>query len=539
LVNVSSFQEFFPKRGAKMKNKKIVLAAVTFLLLVAFGCVWGRGAKGSQVSSNNLVLNGGFETLSEDRPVSWKEGRSGGWKVETEKPYGQDRAMQATIAWSWLEQEIKAKANRNYILKAYIRSDITIPEKEDYANTFLTLECLNWRKKVIKRDYGIVNATPSWQLKIREIRAPRGTRRIRIKLAKRQGEGSVWFDEVKLFEVPSGLVVNPSFESISKDRPVSWKEDPLGGWEVEKEKPYEGERAMRGTKAWSWLWQEIKVKAKKYYLLQVYVRSDITIPQKKDYENTFLSLECLDGKHRVIGEDLSITNATSSWELKMQQIYTPPKTKKIRIKLAKRQGEGSVWFDRVKLFEIPSLMVFNPSFETLRENKPESWKEDPKGGWKVTTEEPHAGKNCMRAATAWSWLWQDIPVGARTYYILRAYVRSNIIVVGKEDLDNAFFSLECLDKNGKVIRETYKTFNASFSWEQKEGAIWAAEGTEKIRIKLAKRQGEGSVWFDEVELVKQRFMANIFKDKGFFIFYISLYLVLGISLLRLVLKKGG
>jgi len=522
-----------------MKNKKIILAAVTLLLPVAFGYFWGTGARGSQIGSDNLVLNGGFETLSRGRPVSWKEDRRGGWEIETEQPYEGDRTMQATIAWSWLQQEIRAKANRNYILKAYIRSDITIPEKEDYANTFLTLECLNWRKKVIKRDYGIVNAASSWQLKIKEIHAPSGTRKIRIKLAKRQGEGSVWFDEVKLFEVPPGLVLNPSFEVLKKDRPVSWKEDPLGGWKIDTEQPYEGDRAMQATIAWSWLQQKVQVKPGKYYLLQAYVRSNIAIPEKKDYDNTFLGLQCLDEKGQLIKENYGITNATSSWQPKMQQIYTSLKTKKIRIKLAKRQGEGSVWFDNVKLFEIPFCVVFNPGFEILSGDKPDSWREDPKGGWKVTTEEPHAGENCMQATTAWSWLWQDISIRSRKYYILRAYVRSNIIVVGKEDRDNAFFSLECLDKDGKVITKTFQTFNANSFWEQKEGAIWTAEDTDKIRIKLAKRQGEGSVWFDDVTLVKHPAVANIFKDKGFFIFYISLYLILGISLLRLVLKKGG
>ncbi len=523
-----------------MKNKKIIVAAVTLLLLVAFGYFGSEGAKGSQVSSDNLVLNGGFEALSKDRPVSWKESRGGGWKIETKQPYEGNRAMQATIAWSWLQQEIKAKADKRYILKVYIRSEITIPGKEDYANTFLTLECLNWRKKVIKRDYGIANAASSWQLKVKEIYAPSGTRRIRIKLAKRQGEGSVWFDEVKLFEVPPGLVLNPSFETLKKDWPVSWKEDPLGGWKIETEQPYEGDRAMQATIAWSWLQQEVQVKPDTHYLLQAYVRSDITIPDKKDYDNTFLTLQCLDEKDQLIKENYGITNATSSWQQKTQQIFAPLKTRKIRIKLAKRQGEGSVWFDNVGLFEIPpSCTVFNPGFEILCVDKPDSWREDPKGGWKVTTGETHAGKNCMQATIAWSWLWQDIPARPKKYYVLRAYVRSNIIVVGKEDRDNAFFSIECLGENGKVIKQTYQTFNANSSWEQEEGAIWTAEGTENIRIKLAKRQGEGSVWFDDVELVKQRIMANIFKDKGFFIFYISLYLVLGISLLRLVLKKGG
>ncbi|MBA7714625.1 hypothetical protein ES703_123654 [subsurface metagenome] len=57
----------------------------------------------------------------------------------------------------------------------------------------------------------------------------------------------------------------------------------------------------------------------------------------------------------------------------------------MRIKLAKRQGEGSVWFDDLRLIESSSpiskgerKMILNPGFELLNESgRPQSWIETP------------------------------------------------------------------------------------------------------------------------------------------------------------------
>ncbi|GAI46917.1 unnamed protein product, partial [marine sediment metagenome] len=104
------------------------------------------------------VLNPGFEMISEKKPKFWKEGLQGGWSLDAREPYRGERSMQATVAWSWLSQEVPVKSERYYILRAYVRSDITTPEKADYHNTFLTLECLNKKNKVIQGEWGIVNA---------------------------------------------------------------------------------------------------------------------------------------------------------------------------------------------------------------------------------------------------------------------------------------------------------------------------------------------------------------------------------------------
>jgi len=520
-----------------MKNRAIVELVIGAVL--AAGLVLnslGKMVEGEEISPGNLVLNSGFETLEEDRPASWKEDKKGGWKVSEEEPYEGERAIEATVAWSFFSQEIKAEAEQSYILRAYIRSDITITGKEDFDNTFLTLECLNWRKKVIRRDYGIVNATASWQRKVQQIYTPKGTRKIRIKLAKRQGEGSVWFDDIKLTQVV-GLVANGSFETLEEGRPASWKEDKEGGWKVSEEEPFEGGRSMQATTSWSFLSQEIEVEAEESYIFRAYVKSDIVLLEKGDYKNTFLSLQYLGGEGKLIKEDYGIVNATASWQPKTRQIYISPEVVRVRIKLAKRQGEGSVWFDKIEIVDIPPMSVLNPGFETMSGRLPDSWKEDAKGGWEIDSESPHAGNNYMRATVAWSWLSQDIPVEPRKYYVVRAYVKSNITVFGQEDIDNGFFSLECLNGKDEVIREEYGTFNVDLSWERKEASIFTAEDTEKLRIKLAKRQGEGSVWFDDVELTTYPFLANIAKDKLFFIFYICLYLTLAVLLLRVVLKK--
>ena len=148
--------------------------------------------------------------------------------------------------------------------------------------------------------------------------------------------------------------MNPGFEILnSSGRPSFWKEHAQGGWEVTEREVYEGNWAMRATRSWSWLYQEVQVKPSRWYSLEVQVRSDITLGKKTDYVNTFLTLECLDKDAEVIKRQWGNASAFAFplWHKRENLIYTPENTRKIRIKLAKRLGEGSVWFDDVRLVE--------------------------------------------------------------------------------------------------------------------------------------------------------------------------------------------
>jgi len=174
---------------------------------------------------------------------------------------------------------------------------------------------------------------------------------------------------------------------------VSWRESPGREWIVEAINSYEGTRCIQATVAWNWLWQDVPVKAERYYTLSAYVRSDIVSSEKIEDGNAFLTLECLNDKNKVIAREWGVVNAGSSWGLKKTQVYTPPGTLNMRIKLAKRQGEGSVWFDDLRLIESSShiskgkrekiildaeKMMPNPGFELVNESgRPQFWRETP------------------------------------------------------------------------------------------------------------------------------------------------------------------
>jgi len=526
-----------------LKGKRFVLplvpAAVLIVLIYLF---WGGQGGERTFSSGNLILNPGFEILdSSDKPDYWKDDSTGGWSVDSEVLYRGERSIRGTVAWSWLSQEVRVRPEGYYAFRVYLRSDITALEEEDYANVFLTLEYLNWRKKVIKKDWGIVNATSSWKLKENLISTPPGTRKIRIKLAKRQGEGSVWFDEVELVESSPNLVLNPGFETLdSSDKPELWREASQKGWSSDIEEFYEGKMSMRATVAWSWLSQEVRVRPEGYYALRVYLRSDITALEEEDYANTFLSLECVDKEGKVLEKNWGIVNATSSWELRENSISTPLGSEKIRIKLAKRQGEGSVWFDEVKLVEVPLSLIFNPGFEILDgSGRSKLWKEHPYGGWSSDIPGAYEGERSMRATVNWSWLSQDIPVKPKTYYTLKAYLRSDITIPEKEDYANTFLTLECLDEEYQVVKRVWGITNGTLLWQSRETVIFTPPDAWKIRIKLAKRQGQGSVWFDGLELIRHRYPPHLWGDKPFLVFYFSLYAILVLLLLRMLFRKSA
>ena len=174
---------------------------------------------------------------------------------------------------------------------------------------------------------------------------------------------------------------------------LSWRESPGKEWIVDTTNPYEGTRCMQATVAWSWLWQDVPVEPERFHALSVYVRSDTVSSQKTHDGNIFLTVECLDDKERIIAREWGVTNADSSWELRKTRIYSPPGTLKMRIKMAKRKGEGSVWFDDLRLIESPLRMskgerekvildtkkaIPNPGFELIdKSGRPQFWVESP------------------------------------------------------------------------------------------------------------------------------------------------------------------
>ncbi len=166
---------------------------------------------------------------------------------------------------------------------------------------------------------------------------------------------------------------------------VSQRESPAEEWIVDTTNSYEGTRCAQATVAWSWLWQDVPVKAEKHYTLSAHVRSNIVSSEKIEEGNTFLTLECLNDKNEVIAREWGVVNADSSWQLKKTRVYTPPGTLKMRIKLAKRQGEGSVWFDDLRLVESSPHSskgkrekTPNPGFELLNQSgRPQFWIKTP------------------------------------------------------------------------------------------------------------------------------------------------------------------
>ncbi len=361
-----------------MKKKgRIILLVVA--IGVSIGLAYGllRVAPPQRIGTNlqrigeNLLKNSNFEVVHRSgRIKTWLEDRRGGWSVSTEGAYQGENCMQATVGWSWLSQEIRVKPDKYYLLKAYLKSDIPISGEGGGGNAFLGFDYLDRKGQVIEGDYGIINTTYFWQQEIQQIYAPPETNKIRVKLAKRQGEGSVWFDELELEQIPAVLVLNSSFEILDeKGRPRYWLEDRRGGWSVSTEGAYQGENCMQATVGWSWLSQEIRVKSEEDYTFQVYSRSDIIIPRGREEWNAFLALECLNKEGKVVRENMIQLNIPYSWKSQVISVYAPPETNKIRVKLAKRQGGGSVWFDEPKIVKLTWYME-STFLRRIAEDKP-------------------------------------------------------------------------------------------------------------------------------------------------------------------------
>ena len=337
------------------------------------------------------------------------------------------------------------------------------------------------------------------------------------------------------------LLLNPDFEDLEgPNKPKFWSRGP--GWSVDIEEPYGEKNCLRTSTAWSWLSQEISAKPQQYYSFTAYVKSDIRVEKKTDYQNTFLWLDYLDKEGQIIKEDSGAIYAVSSWRLYGRVILAPAKTEKIRVKLGKRLGEGSVWFDGVELRSLSENLLLNPDFEILAPSgNPEFW--GSMSGWSVDTKEPYQGKNCMQGIVPWQQLWQLIPAGSKNFFTLRVHLRSDITPVSETHPENTVIRLLCMDGKGNVIKKDERRTVAPFSWRENEVAIYTPADTTAVKIVLVKRLGEGSFWVDDLQMrqlpsyLRIRILRAILEDKPFFIFYFSAYLILMIWLLRVVLKR--
>jgi len=337
------------------------------------------------------------------------------------------------------------------------------------------------------------------------------------------------------------LLLNPDFEVLeAPNKPKFWSRGP--GWSVDIEEPYGEKNCLWTSKVWSWLSQEISAKPQQYYSFTAYVKSDIRVERKTDYQNTFLWLDYLDKEDEVIKEDPGAIYAASSWRLYGRVILAPAKTEKIRVKLGKRLGEGSVWFDEVELRSVSENLLLNPDFEILAPSgNPEFW--GSMSGWSVDTKEPYQGKNCMQVTEPWQQLWQLIPAGSKNFFTLRVHLRSDITPVSEAHPENTVIRLLCMDGKGNVIKKDERNTVAPFSWRENEVAIYTPPGTTAVKVVLVKRLGKGSLWVDDLQMrhlpsyLRIRILRAFLEDKPFFIFYFSAYLILMIWLLRVVLKR--
>jgi len=151
-------------------RRRIILLLIG--IIVSITLVYGISRKRSEkarIGSQASLLNLSFEELNEaGKPKFWEESSEGGWFADVNEFYEGKISMGATVAWSWLWQEIPVEPKKFYKLKVHVKSDI----KEE-ENTLLVLECLDKKGKTIARNYGVVSAFSFWQIKESSVLLPR------------------------------------------------------------------------------------------------------------------------------------------------------------------------------------------------------------------------------------------------------------------------------------------------------------------------------------------------------------------------------
>lgn len=174
------------------------LKSVAPVALAACLAAFGAGSSRAEPPSILEVLE--QTDLSQSRPSSWVADAPAAWAWRAHR-HGASWVAGSSVAWSFLTQTLAARPNHLYDISVRLRADVP-PGPGEEGNAFAWLDGLDARGRIIQTDYGICHATRAWTEFQRHIVAAEQVRSWRLRLAKRGGAGTVWFDRASVLEGP-------------------------------------------------------------------------------------------------------------------------------------------------------------------------------------------------------------------------------------------------------------------------------------------------------------------------------------------------
>lgn len=348
-----------------MKNitaRSSVFLLLTLLLLVP-GFDYAPSAPSGQIV--NLLKNGSFEEGSKNKiPVDWGTEY---YNCFLDKGYVGEYSMRifnAKPAASLGAQKIAldGEAVRRVFFSAYVRADNIVPGKERWERGNLQVLFYDGRGKQLGGypEVGPWTGTFDWAFFKKGFPVPWGTRSAKIVLGLMNASGSIWFDDIKLYDAkdvpvdPYNLVSNGDF-SIWED----WAYlGPEGGGLYSPGYLSDGCLRISNTvPGFSMASQSIPLDGKKVSRIKVegMMKVEDVAAGTKPWQKARISLEFKDWQGvRIGGYPIVVElGGTVDWQKITNEFNVPGETKRVDIFAGLLECVGTAYFDdtRIEAFD--------------------------------------------------------------------------------------------------------------------------------------------------------------------------------------------
>jgi hypothetical protein len=267
-------------------------------------------------------------------------------------------------------------------------------------------------------------------------------------------------------------------------------------------------------------------------VLSGFMKTQKVMPGTKPWENARLSIEYVNEGGQVHGGYPSVTGqATGDTDWKSYSKTYPlfEGAYAVKVNLALGNGTGQVFFDEISLnflkedgtqFSLAEIKTyqaqqnkqtelwFKKSLNALHNGGFESGAE----GWNfwggVEDKQKKSGKKALKVhntKATWSGADQKILLPSNTFKILvGGYIRTQDVVMGKENWEQARISVEFHDHAGNMVGgyppvtgQFYKTND--WTWVQQ--TYFPPEGAKSLKVTCALGNAMGTAWFDDLKVV--------------------------------------
>ncbi|MDF2923497.1 MAG: repeat-associated core domain protein [Paenibacillaceae bacterium] len=422
----------------------------------ASGTVWWDEAN---LSVDDLLDNNGLETDAD------ANGLPDGWHINT---YSGTPAYQ-------LDGTVSREGSRSIRISGTSPNDrmsLSAPAIDVSALTGQTYRLTLWQKtdgivsssfgtsaRVLFRDAANQDVVPQmnlqgakgtadWSKIERTFMIPPGTVRIYVEAFLYQAAGTVWFDDLRLERMSTGLVLNSGFETAdpATGTPYGWTKQINDGNATVTLDTYVKKYGNQSLKLSgdsiddrSSAVQNITIpptSKSNVFTFSAWVKSEQIV--SNGMGNT-AAVQFLDSSGNVIGNTLYITGpkGTTDWQQLSQTFQAPEGTASLRLYLFLFFASGTVWWD---MADIRPEFVANPSFEAggSTVGMPDGWTPAVTGGspvieWDATAgyEGTHALKMTGTTPQDYASISQTVklPVHQRSWgYRIRIYQKVQDVV---------------------------------------------------------------------------------------------------------------